>query len=107
MAAALADRGIERLVVAVGAVEEARLVSGIEVIGAATLAAAAAIVRRRRPRAPTGRETAGDDRATLERSATRRVPVPGEADPGSSPRCVARRGRDAPSRSRSPVATGC
>ena len=52
MVAALAERGIERLVLAVAAEEEARLVGGIEVIGAATLATAAEIIRRRRPRHP-------------------------------------------------------
>jgi magnesium chelatase family protein len=52
MVAALADRGIERIVVAVAAVEEARLVGGVEAIGAESLAAATAIVRRRRPRKP-------------------------------------------------------
>ncbi|HET9082763.1 MAG TPA: YifB family Mg chelatase-like AAA ATPase [Candidatus Limnocylindrales bacterium] len=52
MVAALADRGIERVVVAVAAVEEARLVAGIEAIGAESLGLATAIVRRRRPRNP-------------------------------------------------------
>ena len=52
MAAALAERGIERLVLALAGVDEARLVGGIEVIGAATLAAAATIVRRRKPHHP-------------------------------------------------------
>ncbi len=52
MVAALADRGIERVVVAVAAVAEARLVGGIEALGAESLAAATAIVRRRRPRKP-------------------------------------------------------
>jgi magnesium chelatase family protein len=50
MVAALAGRGIERVAVAVAAIEEARLVRGVEAIGAATLAEAAEIVRRRRPR---------------------------------------------------------
>ena len=52
MAAALAERGIERLVLASAGVDEARLVGGIEVIGAATLAAAATIVRRRKQHRP-------------------------------------------------------
>ena len=52
MAAALADRGIERLVVAIAAVDESRLAAGIEVFGAGSLAEAAAIVRRRRPTKP-------------------------------------------------------
>ncbi len=52
MAAALAERGIERVVLAAAAVDEARLVGGIDAIGAATLAEAASIVRRRRPRRP-------------------------------------------------------
>ena len=80
MTAALAERGIERLVLAVGAVEEAGLVGGIEVIGAATLAAAAAIVRRRRPAHPPvarPRVTMGDPGAV----GVRQVHVPGEAIP--------------------------
>ena len=52
MAAALAERGIERLVLASAGVDEARLVGGIEVIGAATLAAAATIIRRRKQHRP-------------------------------------------------------
>ena len=52
MVAALADRGIERVVVGLSAVEEARLVARIEAIGVESLAAAAVIVRRRRPRNP-------------------------------------------------------
>jgi magnesium chelatase family protein len=52
MVAALADRGIERVVVAIAAVEEARLVAGIETIGADSLAVATTMVRRRRPRKP-------------------------------------------------------
>jgi magnesium chelatase family protein len=50
MVAALAARGIERVVVAPAAVEEGRLVGGIEIVGAASLAEAAEVVRGKRPR---------------------------------------------------------
>jgi magnesium chelatase family protein len=52
MVAALAARRIRRVVVAAGAVEEARLVDGVEVIGVASLSDAAQVVRgSRRQRA--------------------------------------------------------
>jgi magnesium chelatase family protein len=47
MAAALARRGLRRIVVPASAVDEASLVAGIEVIGATTLRDAAETVRRR------------------------------------------------------------
>jgi magnesium chelatase family protein len=50
MVAALANRGIERVIVAPAAVDEGRLVEGVEMVGAATLADAAEVVRGRRPR---------------------------------------------------------
>jgi magnesium chelatase family protein len=50
MVAALARRGLERVVVARAAVAEARLVDGIVVAGADTIAEAAEAVRVRRPR---------------------------------------------------------
>jgi magnesium chelatase family protein len=50
MVAAVARQRIRRVVVAVSAVEEAGLVDGVEVIGAATLAEAAVAVRGRRAR---------------------------------------------------------
>ena len=50
MVSALAARGIGRLVVAPMAVAEGRLVERVEIIGAATLADAAEVVRGRRPR---------------------------------------------------------
>jgi magnesium chelatase family protein len=50
MVAAVAARRVARVVVAAAAADEARLVDGIEVIGAATLTEAAEIVRGRRPR---------------------------------------------------------
>lgn len=52
MAAAVGALQITRLVVATAAVEEARLVSGVDVVGADTLAEAAELVRGRRPRRP-------------------------------------------------------
>ena len=81
MVAALAHRGVERMVLAEVAVEEARLVAGIEVIGVTTLAASAEIVRRRRPRRPpvampkvtiAGAPGDGD---------VRRIAAPGESSP--------------------------
>src|SRR5688572_12877852 len=50
MVAAIAGRRVPRVVVAPAAVEEGRLVEGIEVLGAASLAEAAELVRGRRPR---------------------------------------------------------
>lgn len=50
MVAALARQRVRRVVVAASAVEEARLVDGVEVIGAANLAEAAVAVRGRRSR---------------------------------------------------------
>jgi magnesium chelatase family protein len=47
---AAAARGVRRVVVAAVATQEARLVSGVEVIGATTLTEAAEVVRGRRPR---------------------------------------------------------
>jgi len=52
LAAALARRGVKRVVVASDAVEEARLAGGIEVIGVATLREAAEAVRARARRRP-------------------------------------------------------
>jgi magnesium chelatase family protein len=52
MAAALAAQGIGRVVVADAAVDEARLVDGLTITGVATLAEAAAAIRRRRPSRP-------------------------------------------------------
>jgi magnesium chelatase family protein len=50
MVVALAARRIGRVVVASSAVDEGRLVDGIDVVGAASLAEAAELVRGRRPR---------------------------------------------------------
>jgi magnesium chelatase family protein len=50
MVAAVARQRVRRVVVAASAVDEARLVDGVEVIGAANLAEAAAAVRGRRSR---------------------------------------------------------
>jgi magnesium chelatase family protein len=50
MVAAIAARHVPRVVVAASAVEEGRLVDGIDVLGAASLAEAAELVRGRRPR---------------------------------------------------------
>lgn len=50
MVAAIATRRVTRVIVATAAVEEARLVAGVDVLGVATLAEAAELVRGRRPR---------------------------------------------------------
>ena len=50
MVAVLARRGLRRVVVAAAAVDEARLVEGIEVIGVETLIDAVAVIRTRRSR---------------------------------------------------------
>jgi magnesium chelatase family protein len=50
MVAVLARRGLRRVVVAAAAVDEARLVDGIEVVGVETLIDAATVVRTRRAR---------------------------------------------------------
>lgn len=50
MVAVLARRGLRRVVVAAAAVDEARLVEGIEVVGVETLIDAVAVVRTRRAR---------------------------------------------------------
>jgi magnesium chelatase family protein len=75
MAAALADRG-HRAPRAWPTMPSRKpdLVSGIEVIGAATLAAAGRDRPTQAPGAPTGRETTGERPATLERSACGQCP---------------------------------
>jgi magnesium chelatase family protein len=50
MVAVLARRGLRRVVVAATAIDEARLVDGVEVIGVETLSDAVAIIRTRRAR---------------------------------------------------------
>ena len=50
MVAAIAARRVTRVIVAAAAVEEARLVADVDVLGVTTLAEAAEIVRGRRPR---------------------------------------------------------
>jgi magnesium chelatase family protein len=70
MVAALARRGAGRVVVPADAVDEARLVAGIEVVGAGTLAEAADVLR--------GRRVGG------RRPATRAELVPLEAPPAAS-----------------------
>jgi len=52
LTAALGRRGVERVIVAVDAVEEARLAGGIDVVGVATLHDAADAVRTRPRRRP-------------------------------------------------------
>jgi magnesium chelatase family protein len=52
MTAALARRGVRRVVVAADAVAEARLVAGIEIVGVSSLREAADAVRRRPRRSP-------------------------------------------------------
>jgi magnesium chelatase family protein len=68
LAAALARRGVRRVVVSTDAVEEARLAAGIEVIGVATLREAADAVRARARRQPL--------------SAPRRIELAPAASPG-------------------------
>jgi magnesium chelatase family protein len=53
MVAVLARRGLRRVVVAAAAVDEARLVEGVEVVGVETLADAVTVVRTRRARRRT------------------------------------------------------
>ncbi|MDO8485427.1 MAG: YifB family Mg chelatase-like AAA ATPase [Candidatus Limnocylindrales bacterium] len=75
MVAALARRGIRRVVVATSAVEEARLVEGIEVLGVEALIGAVELIRVRRPH----RETSSPPRVEL-------VERPSPTDsPGGSP----------------------
>ena len=50
MAAALARRGVRRVIVPSGSVEEARLAAGIDALGVATLAESVELVRQRRAR---------------------------------------------------------
>jgi magnesium chelatase family protein len=78
LAAALARRGVRRVVVSTDAVEEARLAAGIDVIGVATLREAADAVRARARRQPL----ASPRRIELARAAS-----PGEwdADPDPEP----------------------
>jgi magnesium chelatase family protein len=78
MVAALARRGIRRVVVATGAVEEARLVEGIEVTGVDALIGAVELIRARRPR----RVAASPPRIEL-------VEHPSEADPADGPQPAA------------------
>ncbi len=79
MVAAIARHGIRRVVVAEPAVVEARLVDGVDVVGAATLADAAVAVRGRRSR----RALVGMPRVTISdptpaAGASRPPPGPGE-----------------------------
>ncbi len=82
MVVAVAARRIGRVVVAPAAVDEGRLVDGMEVVGAATLAEAAEMVRGKRPRrapiamprvtiaGPTGHDTDPPSPATSRAEAT-------------------------------------
>jgi magnesium chelatase family protein len=82
MVAALARRGIRRVVVAGSAVREAQLVDGIDVLGVETLVEAVELIRLRRPR----RAATSPPRVELGRSgpgdATGGVPEP---TPGGRP----------------------
>ena len=73
MVAALARRGIRRVIVARTAVTEARLVAGIEVLGVDRLVEAVELIRLRRPR----RSTSSPPRVELGQS--------GSGDPGGVP----------------------
>jgi magnesium chelatase family protein len=82
LTAALARRGVARVIVPADAVVEARLVDGILVEGASSLREAADLVRRRRRsgrRSPPRVELAGESPADAE-SATRATPT-GEPTP--------------------------
>jgi magnesium chelatase family protein len=83
MVAALARRGIRRVVVAHGAVSEAQLVGGIDVIGVDSLTEAVELIRLRRPRRAStsprrvelGQSTSGDRASPPEPTPPgRRVP---------------------------------
>ena len=76
MVAAVARQRIRRVVVAVSAVEEAGLVDGVDVIGAATLAEAAVAVRGRRAR----REHVAMPRITISGPAPAAESVPAQPD---------------------------
>jgi magnesium chelatase family protein len=77
MVAALAARGIGRLVVAPRAVDEGRLVEGVEIIGASTLAEAAEVVRGTRPR----RRPVAMPRVTIAATPDATPPEPPVASP--------------------------
>ena len=80
MVAALARRGVRTVAVAEPAAAEAALVSGIEVVGLATLAAAVELVRapRTRPRRATVRRVGIDEASSP--SVAERVPATGTAE---------------------------
>jgi magnesium chelatase family protein len=73
MVAALGRRGIRRVVVATGAVREAELVRGLEILGVDTLVGAVELIRLRRPR----RAATSPPRVELGRSS------PGDSAGGS------------------------
>ena len=113
MAAALARRGVRRLIVSADAVAEASLVDGIEIGGVRTLREAADLLRRRprhaaRPAPP--RIELADAGLPSEDVAGSAAPRTRPARPRSSPtspRSAASWRRDGPSRSRWRVATAC
>jgi magnesium chelatase family protein len=74
MVAAVARRGIRRVVVASGAVAEAQLVGGIEVVGVETLIEAVELIRLRRPR----QVSTSPRRVELGRTASGDTPSPPE-----------------------------
>jgi magnesium chelatase family protein len=85
MVAALARRGIRRVIVASSAVDEALLVDEIEVIGVDALQGAVACIRARRPRRPAARppriELVERSSSAPGDSATADPPVPGRRIP--------------------------
>ena len=91
MVAALARGRVRRVVVAASAVDEARLVDGVEVIAVATLAEASVAVRGRRsrralvamPRVTISDTTAAVDAPPDQRCRSRH---PGRSGPGGGPR---------------------
>ncbi len=111
MVAAIARQRVRRVVVAASAVDEARLVDGVDVVGVATLAEASVAVRGRRSR----RALVAMPRVTISDPGPGAEAVPGARSARWSParpcrtwpRCAASSRRGGPWRSPWPAATGC
>ena len=111
MVAVLARRGLRRVVVAAAAVDEARLVDGVEVVGVETLSDAVAVIRTRRarrtPPAPRRIELVEAGGRSDGDAATDGVPWVGPPPVRTCARSVARPRPGAGSRSPWPAATAC